>query len=148
MGSGIEEREQCTAQPTSRSLRTATTGSKALMWMTSVPVVSSFSGILPSPHQNPLCILLVCLNRVPIQTGGSLRPFFRSLPCNLWEALFGTIAETSRSHSDGRLSGIETQAFGESHIGVETEKRELEHDVHVVFIREASWARLDAAIRA
>src|SRR5712691_6092434 len=32
--------------------------------------------------------------------------------------------------------------------GGETKKSRLEHDVHVVFIRQVSLARLDAAIRA
>ena len=63
-------------------LRTATTRSKALTWLTTVPVVSSSSGIIPSPHPNPRRILLVCLHRVPIQPSGRLRPFFRSLPAN------------------------------------------------------------------
>ena len=94
MPTDSKERWQCIAQPVSRNLSTGTILIKALMWNTTVPVVSSSSGIITSLHHNLLRTLLVCLNLVPIPTGASLRPFFRSVPTNLTAVSAGHILLT------------------------------------------------------
>ena len=90
----LKESWQCTAQPVNRTLSTRMILCKALTWITPVPAVSSSSGIITSPHHNLRSIFLVCLSLVPIPTGVSLRPFFRSVPTNLTAVSAGHILPT------------------------------------------------------
>ena len=81
---------------------------KDRMEHTIVPAVSSSSGIITSPHQHLRYILLVCLSLVPIQTGGSWWPFFRSLPAQLTVVSAGNILLTDAMKASVSLFNQQT----------------------------------------